>query len=70
MKGWLDNFGKANNANDSKVSMSEDFVGVGYNTEGRDYSPAWGGKFQGGGKLNPISPMQQVQQAVQPTARL
>ena len=67
MKGWLDNFGKANNANDSKVSMSEDFVGLGYNTEGRNYSPAWGGQFQIGGKLNPISPTQQIQQAVQPT---
>ena len=67
MKGWLDNFGKANNANDSKVSMSEDFVGLGYNTEGRNYSPAWGGQFQVGGKLNPISPTQQIQQAVEPT---
>ena len=64
---WLDNFGKANNANDSKVSTSEDFVGLGYNTEGRNYSPAWGGQFQIGGKLNPISPTQQIQQAVQPT---
>ena len=67
MKGWLDNFGKANNANDSKVSMSEDFVGLGYNTEGRNYSPAWGGQFQIGGKLNPVSPTQQIQQAVEPT---
>jgi hypothetical protein len=49
MKGWLDNFGKADNANDSKVSMSEDFVGLGYNTEGRNYSPAWGGQFEEGG---------------------
>jgi len=30
MKGWLDNFGKADNANNSKVSMSEDFVGLSY----------------------------------------
>lgn len=51
MKGWLDNFGKADNANDSKVSMSEDFVGLGYNTKGRNYSPAWGGQFQQGGTI-------------------
>ena len=49
MKGWLDNFGKANNANESNVSMSEDFVGLGYNTKGRNYSPAWGGQFEQGG---------------------
>lgn len=64
MKGWLDNFGKADNANDSKVSMSEDFVGLGYNTKGRNYSPAWGGQFQKGGQLTPVSPFQQIQQAV------
>lgn len=67
MKGWLDNFGKADNANESKVSMSEDFVGLGYNTKGRNYSPAWGGQFQKGGQLTPVSPFQQIQQAVQPT---
>ena len=67
MKGWLDNFGKADNANDSNVSLPEGFVGLGYNTKGRNYSPAWGGQFQRGGKLNPVSPMQQVEQAVQPT---
>jgi hypothetical protein len=49
MKGWLDNFGKANNANDSDVSLPEGFVGIGYNTKGRNYSPAWGGQFQYGG---------------------
>lgn len=51
MKGWLDNFGKADNANDSKVSMSEDFVGLGYDTKGRNYSPAWGGQFAMGGSI-------------------
>jgi hypothetical protein len=51
MKGWLDNFGKANNANESNVSMSEDFVGLGYNTKGRNYSPAWGGQFAMGGSI-------------------
>jgi hypothetical protein len=69
MKGWLDNFGKADNANDSKVSMSEDFVGLGYNTKGRNYSPAWGGQFQKGGNL---LPSQQIlgggqQSTIQPT---
>ena len=60
MKGWLDNFGKAENANDSNVSFSEGFVGLGYNTKGRNYSPAWGGQFQDGGKLIPVSPIQQI----------
>jgi hypothetical protein len=60
MKGWLDNFGKADNANDSNVSLPEGFVGLGYNTKGRNYSPAWEGQFQDGGKLIPVSPMQQI----------
>jgi len=60
MKGWLDNFGKAENANDSNVSFSEGFVGLGYNTKGRNYSPAWGGQFQRGGNLIPVSPMEQI----------
>jgi hypothetical protein len=69
MKGWLDNFGKADNANDSNVSVSEDFVGLGYNTKGRNYSPAWGGQFQKGGNL---FPKQQIlgggqQSTIQPT---
>jgi hypothetical protein len=51
MKKWLDNFGKADNANESNVSLSEDFVGLGYDTKGRNYSPAWGGQFQQGGTL-------------------
>ncbi len=55
MKGWLDNFGKADNANDSNVNLPEGFVGLGYNTKGRNYSPAWGGQFQNGGFLEPIS---------------
>jgi hypothetical protein len=67
MKGWLDNFGKAANANNSDVSLPEGFVGMGYNTKGRNYSPAWGGQFQRGGNLVPVSPMQQVEQVVQPT---
>jgi len=68
--GWLNKYddgGVQPNYNDASVSMSDDFVGLGYDTKGRDYSPAWGGQFQIGGKLNPVSPMQQVEQAVQPT---
>lgn len=51
MKGWLDNFGKADNANESNVSLPEDFVGLAYNTKGRNYSPAWGGQFEYGGEI-------------------
>ena len=51
MKKWLDNFGKADNANESNVSLSENFNGLAYNTSYRDYSPAWGGQFQQGGTL-------------------
>ena len=60
---WLDNFGKADNANESNVSIPEGFVGLAYDTKGRNYSPAWGGQFQGGGNLL----MQQTMQGVQPT---
>jgi hypothetical protein len=52
---WLDNFGKADNANESNVSMSEDFVGLAYDTSGRNYSPSWGGQFAMGGSI-PGSP--------------
>ena len=48
--GWLDNY------NDSEVSLPEGYVGEGYNTKGRDYSPAWGGQFQDGGKLTFLQP--------------
>lgn len=69
--GWLNKYDDGGdvqpNYNDSSASMSEDFVGLGYDTQGRNYSPAWGGQFQGGGDLLPVSPTQQVQQAVQPT---
>lgn len=51
MKKWLDNFGKADNANESNVSLPEDFVGLSYDTSGRNYSPAWGGQFQQGGSI-------------------
>ena len=66
MKNWLDkyeqgglvlkkktkdNYGKRENPNDIKASVGPDFVGLGYNTKGRDYSPAWGGQFAMGGAL-------------------
>jgi hypothetical protein len=47
--GWLDNYGTKENPNDSSVSLPEGFVGMGNNTKGRDYSPAWGGQFEDGG---------------------
>jgi hypothetical protein len=50
-----DNYGKKANPNDVQVSVGPDFVGLGYNIKGRDYSPAWGGRFQNGGFLQPNS---------------
>ena len=46
-----DNYGKKANPNDVQASVGPDFVGLGYNTKGRNYSPAWGGQFQMGGSL-------------------
>jgi hypothetical protein len=46
-----DNYGKKPNPNDVQVSVGPDFVGLGYNTKGRNYSPAWGGQFAMGGAL-------------------
>ena len=43
--GWLDNY------NDTSVSTGPGFVGMGNDTTGRHYSPAWGGQFQMGGSL-------------------
>jgi hypothetical protein len=43
--GWLDNY------NDSETSVPEGYVGEGYDTNGRDYSPAWGGQFEDGGLI-------------------
>lgn len=43
--GWLDNY------NDSEVSLPEGYVGEGYDTSGRNYSPAWGGQFEDGGLI-------------------
>lgn len=45
MAKWLDNY------NESKVTLPEGFVGMGNNTKGRHYSPAWGGQFAMGGSI-------------------
>ena len=50
-KGWLDNYGKQENYNNSKTSVPEGYEGEGYSMKGRNYSPAWGGQFQTGGYL-------------------
>jgi len=62
--GWLDQYADGGtmqeyqeNYNDTSVSLPEGYVGEGYNTKGRDYSPAWGGRFQGGGKVNSSTPV-------------
>jgi hypothetical protein len=47
--GWLDNY------NDSETSVPEGYVGEGYSTKGRNYSPAWGGQFQMGGSVYPVN---------------
>jgi hypothetical protein len=46
-----DNYGKKPNPNDVKASTGPRFVGTGYDTTGRNYSPAWGGQFAVGGSL-------------------
>ena len=55
MKGWLDKYNDGGpiqpNYNDASVSMSADFVGMGNDTTGRNYSPAWGGQFAMGGSM-------------------
>ena len=50
-KGWLDNYGKQENYNNSKSSAPDGFEGEGYSMKGRNYSPAWGGQFQKGGYI-------------------
>jgi hypothetical protein len=59
--GWLDSYADGGsmqehqeNYNDNSVSLPEGYVGEGYNTSGRNYSPAWGGQFEDGG-LIPIA---------------
>jgi hypothetical protein len=46
-----DNYGKKANPNDVQATVGPGFVGLGYNTKGRNYSPAWGGQFAMGGAL-------------------
>ena len=55
--GWLDSYADGGtmqehqeNYNNPQVSLPEGFVGMGNNTKGRNYSPAWGGQFQMGGQ--------------------
>ena len=47
-KGWLENY------NDSNAFASPDMVGDGFSNVGRNSSPAWGGQFKEGGKIDPI----------------
>ena len=57
-EGWLSKYKDGGtmqeyqeNYNDSSVSMGPGFVGMGNNTKGRNYSPAWGGQFEDGGMM-------------------
>lgn len=43
------------NFNDSYVTLPPNFVGMGNNTRGRNYSPAWGGQFADGGMLQNVA---------------
>jgi hypothetical protein len=53
---WLDKYKEGGrmqeyqpNFNDSSVSIPEGMVGMSNDTQGRNYSPAWGGQFKDGG---------------------
>ena len=46
-----DNYGTKPNPNNVQASVGPDFVGLGYDTTGRNYSPAWGGQFEDGGNV-------------------
>jgi len=46
-----DNFDLKVNPNDVQASVGPGYVGDGYDTTGRNYSPAWGGSFQTGGSI-------------------
>ena len=66
--GWLDSYEDGGtmqehqeNYNDTSVSLPEGFVGEGYNTKGRNYSPAWGGQFQMGGSVYPVNYVPEAQ---------
>lgn len=60
---WLDKYNDGGpiqeNYNDASVSTPPGFVGLGYDTTGRNYSPAWGGQFQKGGNVYKSKPMAQ-----------
>jgi len=49
-----DNYDLKANPNDVQASVGPGFVGAGYDTTGRNYSPAWGGQFQNGGNLEKV----------------
>ena len=53
--GWLEKYNDGGpvqeNYNDNTTSYPPGFVGMGYDTQGRNYSPAWGGQFAMGGSL-------------------
>jgi len=55
MAKWLDKYNDGGpvqeNYNDAQASVGPNFVGTGYDTTGRNYSPAWGGQFAMGGAL-------------------
>jgi len=55
MGGWLEKYNDGGpvqpNYNDAQASTGPGYVGTGYDTTGRNYSPAWGGQFQNGGFL-------------------
>jgi len=57
MGGWLEKYNDGGpiqpNYNDAQASTGPGYVGTGYDTTGRNYSPAWGGQFQNGGFLQP-----------------
>jgi hypothetical protein len=55
---WLDKYadGGELNYNDSKVFIPEGMVGMSNNTQGRNWSPAWGGQFKKGGELKSWNP--------------
>jgi len=50
--GWLDNYGKAENANEGKSTGPAGSIYGGTSNKGRNYSPAWGGQFQDGGAID------------------
>jgi len=54
-KNWLEKYNDGGpvqpNYNDAQASTGPGYTGTGYDTTGRNYSPAWGGQFQNGGFL-------------------